>query len=128
MKPKVWIPILFYLAAAYDGVLGLVFAVVPWGPYQMMGITPPNHWGYVQFPALLLLIFGWMFFRIARDPVANRGLIPFGIALKAAYCITVFWYWATSGVPGMWKPFAIIDLVMGVLFVAAWVRTEKIKR
>jgi hypothetical protein len=83
-------------------------------------MSPPNHWGYVQFPAALLVIFGLMFAQIARDPVRNRDLIVYGILLKAAYCGITSWYWFTAGIPGLWKPFAVIDLAMAILFVLSY--------
>ena len=113
--------ILFWLAALYDAVLGIAFLVAPWWVYQTCEVTPPNHWGYVQFPAALLLIFAVMFVAIARDPVGNRGLILYGIGLKVAYCAVTFGYWFGSGIPDMWKPFAIADVVMLVLFLWAYV-------
>ena len=116
-----WIRGLFGIAALYDAVLGIAFLVIPWWAYRTFEVTPPNHWGYVQFPAALLIIFAAMFAAIARDPAGNRGLIPYGVGLKSAYCLLVFAYWATGGIPGMWKPFAIIDLLMAVLFVWAYV-------
>lgn len=83
-------------------------------------MTPPNHPGYVQFPALLLLVFAAMFLQVARDPVQNRGLIPYGMGLKAAYSGSVFWHQLTSGIPAMWVGWAWVDLVFLVLFVAAF--------
>jgi hypothetical protein len=76
----------------------------------------PNHWAYVQFPGALLLIFALMFIAIARNPVQKKDLIIYGILLKAAYCSIAFWYWVTRGIPNLWKPFAVIDLVMAALF------------
>jgi hypothetical protein len=117
-----WSRILFGLAAVYDAVLGIVFLfhfAAAW-VYQACGVTPPNHWGYVQFPAALLLVFAVMFVAIARDPEGNRGLILYGIGLKVAYCATTFGYWFSSGIPFMWKPFAVTDLVMAALFVWAY--------
>ncbi len=120
MKTAKWIPALFWIAALYDGVLGLLFIIAPGYPYELFGVTPPNHMGYVQFPAALLLIFALIFINIARDPVANRGLIIYGILLKAAYCGVCGWYWIATGLPGMWKPFCIVDLLMGLLFILAY--------
>jgi len=114
------ISLLFVLAAVYDGVLGAVFLLHPAMPYEMAKITPPNHWGYVQFPAALLIVFAVMFLAVAARPVTNRNLIPYGILLKAAYCGVVFYYWLTSGLPFMWKPFAVADLAFAVLFVWAY--------
>jgi hypothetical protein len=56
--------------------------------------------------------------------VKNRHLILYGILLKIAYCGVVAKYWFTSGVPGMWKPFCIADLVFLLLFVLSWIRLQ----
>ena len=114
------IKVLFLVAAAYDGILGLAFLFASARLFDAFGVTPPNHWGYVHFPAALLVVFAVMFLAIARNPEGNRNLIPYGIMLKAAYCGVAIWHWATAGIPGMWKPFAITDLVFGVLFVWAY--------
>ena len=121
MKAIPWIKGLFALAALYDGVLGFVFLAAPAWVYTQTGVTPPNHWGYVRFPAALLIVFALMFAAIAADPARNRNLIPYGIGLKVSYCAVTIGYWVTSGVPGIWKPFAVIDVVMAVLFAWAWV-------
>jgi len=118
MKVPKWIPLLFWIAAFYDGVLGIVFLLNPGLPFRIFEVTPPNHMGYVQFPAALLLIFALMFIAIARQPVAQRNLIVYGILLKVAYCSVTSFYWISSALSDMWKPFFWIDLVMMSLF--AW--------
>jgi len=112
---------LFVVAALYDGILGLAFLLRPEAVFTRFGVTPPNHFGYVQFPAALLIVFALLFLAIAQDAEANRNLIPFGILLKISYCGVVFAYWFTTGIPAMWKPFAIADLVFIVLFGWAYV-------
>ena len=123
MKKDRLVSILFAIAGLYEGVLGIAFLVAPATLFNRFGVAPPNHFGYVQFPAALLVVFGIMFFAVARNPLANRNLIPYGILLKASYCGLVFGYWFTQGLPGMWKPFAIADLVFAVLFCWVWVRS-----
>jgi len=120
MKPPKWIPPLFVLAALYDGVLGLLFLVAPGYAFEVCDITPPNHIGYVQFPAALLLIFAFMFIAVAQDPAGNRRLIAYGILLKVAYCSIAGWHWLSTDIPWMWKPFVWIDLAMGILFIWAY--------
>ena len=115
-----WSRILFGLAALYDAVLGVAFLVFPSWVFQTFNVTPPNHWGYVQFPAALLILFAIMFLAIACNPVGRRGLIPYGIGLKVAYCAISFAYWFGPGIPWMWKPFSEADLLMVVLFVWAY--------
>lgn len=121
-----WIKPFFIISGLYDGVLGLAFLFAWAAVYQHFGVTPPNHPAYVQFPALLLLIFAAMFFRIAREPVANRDLILYGVALKVAYSGTAFWYYVTEKIPAMWLPFAWCDLGFLVLFFIAWSQLGKV--
>lgn len=120
MKPTSWITWLFAVAALYDGVLGFAFLAAPRQLFDWAEVTPPNHLGYVQFSAALLLIFGLMFVAIAVRPVVNRHLIPYGILLKVAYCGVAGAYWMLTDIPFMWKPFVVIDVVMGVLFICAY--------
>ncbi len=110
---------LFVIAAVYEGLLGVLFLLAPGWVFTQFNITPPNHFGYVQFPAALLIVFSLMFLRIARDPKQNVSLILYGILLKFSYCSLTFYYWFGEGIPWIWKPFAVIDLVMLVLFVWA---------
>lgn len=120
MKRGAWIVPLFWIAAVYDGALGLAFLARPAALFSRLGVTPPNHAGYVQFPAALLVIFALIFVRIAMNPVGNRGLIPYGMLLKLSYCGIVFYYWGAGGLPWIWKPFAVCDLVFFVLFARAF--------
>jgi hypothetical protein len=117
MKATRAIEALYLSAALYDGALGAIFLIAPGPVFEWANVTPPNHWAYVQFPAALLIIFALMFVAIARDPAGNRSLIVYGILLKLSYCGIASWYWFTAGIPGLWKPFAVIDLLMAGLFM-----------
>jgi hypothetical protein len=121
------VAVLFLTAAFYDGCLGLLFLVAPRLVYEWASVTPPNHWAYVQFPASLLIIFSLMFIAIATDPIRNRNLIVYGILLKVSYCAITMWYWFTAGIPGLWKPFAVIDFAMGVGFLLSLRALDRIK-
>ena len=125
MSKKSLVSLMFYVTAVYDGLVGAAFLVAPLTVFDWYNVTPPNHMGYVQFPAFVIIIFAVMFVQIARNPVSNRNLIPYGIGLKIAYSAVVFKYWFTTGVPAMWKPFAIIDAVTAVLFVWAYVSLKQ---
>ena len=112
---------IFLLAAIYDGVLGIIFLFAPGLAFELFEVVPPNHFGYVQFPAILLMIFAAMFYRIAMNPVANRFLMLYGVALKGGYSGLVFYYMLTTGIPSMWVPWAWADLLFLVLFLVSWV-------
>lgn len=111
---------LFLIAALYDFLIGLTFLL--FGPrlFAAAGVPQPNHWGYIQFGALMLMIFGTMFFAVARDPAANRLLIPYGMLLKLSYTALAGYYWATMELPLLFKPFAVIDGIMFILFWMAY--------
>ena len=110
----------FVLSGLYDGLLGLAFFIAPATVFRLAGVTPPTHFGYVQFPALLLFVFGIMFFRIAANPLARREQIPYGMALKASYFGMGFWYQFHGGVPKLWVPWAYADVMFFLLFAWAW--------
>jgi uncharacterized membrane protein YfcA len=116
------VPALFTIAGLYDGIIGAGFLVAPTILFDRFGVTPPNHLGYVRFPAALLIVFAIMFFAVAFNPRANRNLIPYGILLKVSYCGVAFGYWFAQGIPDMWKPFAIADLAFMAAFFWAWRR------
>lgn len=119
------ISVLFWIAGVYDGLLGLVFLFFGMRVMGALQIAPPNHVGYFQFPAALLIIFALIFFAIARNPIANRQMIWYGVLLKIAYCTIVFGHWVASGLPWIWKPFAFADALWIVLFVWAYSRLKK---
>jgi hypothetical protein len=120
MKKKSVITRLFAIAAFYDGLLGIFFLFAGPKVFLWFGVTPPNHFGYVQFPAALLIVFALMFLAIAKNPTKNRNLIPYGMLLKTSYCSVVFFHWFTAEIPFMWRPFALLDLIFLVFFVWAY--------
>ena len=116
------IRLLFVIAGLYDLLIGLAFLC--FGPqlFDATGVPQPKHWAYIQFGSLLLIIFGIMFFAVAYDPAANRNLIPYGMLLKLSYAGLAAYYWVTTDIPMLFKPFAIIDAAMFVLFFLAYTR------
>jgi hypothetical protein len=110
----------FFSAGVYDSLIGLTFLLAGSKLFKQFSVPAPSHWGYIQFGALMLIIFGLMFFAIAYQPDRNRNLIPFGILLKLSYIGLTTYYWATSGLPGLFQPFILIDAVMLVLFILAY--------
>jgi hypothetical protein len=120
---SVWVKAMFILAAVYDGILGLAFLLFGSEIFRIANVTPPNDIGYIQFPALLLIVFAVMFYQIARNPPKNRELMLYGAGLKASYAGVVFWHQLSSGIPMLWIPWAWADLVFLILFLSAWKRT-----
>lgn len=112
---------LFAIVGLYDFLLGAAFLIAGPSIFAKLTVTPPNHWGYIHFPASLLVIFGMMFLAVARRPSANRNLIPYGVLLKIAYCgVVLYHHLAGGGVPQMWLVFGGLDAVAAVLMAATW--------
>jgi hypothetical protein len=124
MKSLLPVRLLYAIAALYEGLLGLAFIVAAPQIFQLVAITPPNHYGYVHFAAGILVIFGLMFLQIARRPVENHGLVLYGVLLKVCYVATVGWHWYWGGVPAMWKWFAGADMLFALLFLWSMVVLE----
>jgi len=116
------IRLLFAVAGLYDFLIGLAFLLAGPQLFEAAGVPPPNHWGYAQFGSLMLIIFGMMFFAIAYDPVANRNLMPYGMLLKLSYICLVAYYWVAGDCPMLFKPFAVIDAAMLLLFLPAYAK------
>ena len=112
----------FLISGIYDFILGLIFLIIPSTAYNYFNVTPPNHWGYVTFSAAMLVIFGIMFLKIAKDPKNNKNFMPYGIMLKIAYIGTVFSYYFTSSIPTIWVIFGVIDFIFLLLFVYSYKR------
>jgi len=128
MTKKRSMTVLFLVAALYDGLLGAAFLLASDPIFKWLDVEPPNHLGYVQFPAALLVIFAVMFLAIAMRPVRNRNLIPYCILLKLSYCSVVMYHWYTAGIPDMWKPIWVADFTFLILFIWAWITLGKKER
>jgi hypothetical protein len=79
----------------------------------------------VQFPAALLIVFAILFAAIARAPARNRNLIPYGVLLKLSYCGVISFHWLTAGLPDLWKPFCVTDLIFLIAFAWAWMSLRR---
>ncbi len=111
---------LFVIVGVSELVCGGAFSIAPGQILRAVHAVAPNPLAYIQFPALLVFVYGTMFLRIATDPAARREQILYGIALKIVFCSLVFWYWFKGDLPTLWLPFASIDVVILFLFILSW--------
>jgi hypothetical protein len=115
-----WIRWMLLVNAVYDAVLGAAFLVAYSAIYQRLGIPPPNHPGYVQFPAALVLIFGVAFLIASGAPARHRDILAMGLCLKLAYAGVVLGHWFLGSIPLVWTVFGWVDLAFAGFFLAAW--------
>ena len=99
-----WIKPLFIIAALYDLNLGLAALLFFKPIYNAFSVTLPNHDGYVQWGAAVVVIFGIGFWLVAQAPARNRDIIIMGILFKVAYAATVLGHFFAGSVPAMWVP------------------------
>ena len=119
------IRLIFIVAALSDFLFGVGFLVAGPAIFDWAGISFPNHWGPIQFAALMLMIFGLMFAAVAYDPVSQRNLIRYGLLLKLSFCGLVGYYWMTSEVPILFRICAIADAILYVLFLVSYLKLGK---
>ena len=118
MTPK-WIKPFFIVAALYDFILGLAALLFFRQLYGWLNITLPNHDGYVQWGAAVVIVFGVGFWLVAQNPERNRDIIKMGILFKLAYSTTILGHFFLGSVPTIWVPFAWLDLIFLVMFIVA---------
>jgi hypothetical protein len=88
-------------------------------------ITHPEYfYGFVG----VVVAFQLVFLIIARDPVRLRPIMPACVVEKLSFGIAAWALYAAQRVRTDIVLFATIDLVLGVLFVVAWLRTRNLAR
>jgi len=109
--------LLFSIAAAFNFFAAMPFLVAPQQFARFIGMQPvPADLLFPHMVAALVLAFGWGYWRISRDPVANRPLIHLGIVGKSLLVLVVGFDWLSGNTN--W-PFALIvsgDAVFVALF------------
>jgi len=110
--------ILFSAAAAFNFVAAMPFLVAPRQFAGLIGMQPvPVDPLFPHIVAVLVLAFGWGYWRISRDPVVNRPIIHLGIVGKSLLVLMVCVDWLVGNTN--W-PFAVIvsgDAVFAALFL-----------
>jgi hypothetical protein len=83
-------------------------------------ITHPEYfYGFIG----IVLVWQFAFLVIARDPARFRALMPVTVLEKLVFAVPVALLYAQGRVASSVLPFAVIDLVLGTLFLIAWRRT-----
>jgi hypothetical protein len=119
------IKVLFWVAALYDLVLGLVFGLFYQPIYARFGVELPNHPGYVQLSAMFIFVIGVGFSLVARNPRENRQIILLGILMKIGFCLVIFSHLIFGTVPPIYVPFAFLDFLFLVSFLPAYAALRK---
>jgi len=89
--------------------------------------TPPalTHPEYFYGFLAVALFFQALFLLIATDPPRYRPIMALAIFEKLSYVILIYWLTATHQSPANLAIFATIDLVLGLLFLLAFLKTPR---
>jgi hypothetical protein len=88
-------------------------------------ITHPEH-----FYGFISVALAWQvaFLIMSRDPLRYRPLMPAGVLEKASFGIAALVLYFQNRLTIALVPFALLDLVLGVLFLEAYRRTGNASR
>jgi hypothetical protein len=108
------------------GIWGLVMITPLYFMFDLIGKQDPpaiTHPGFYYGFAGCALAWQIAFLCIARDPVGLRVMMIPSVVEKVAYCTAVIILVMQGRTNQRDLVFAATDLTLGVLFVAAWVKT-----
>jgi hypothetical protein len=109
------------------GVYGLiVIAPMYFSERQISHDFPPAITHPEYFYGFIGVTLAWqvLFLILSRDPIKYRLLMLPAILEKATYGIAVIWLFAQQRVGNFILAGAVVDLIIGVLFVVAFWRTD----
>jgi hypothetical protein len=108
---------LFTIAATFNvlvgsGILLAYDALAPW-----LGFPPePTVW--IHIVALVVLIYGYAYWRIAMDPVRFREYVVLGIAGKLAFAAAIYGHYLSGDATAALAVLVSADVLFAALFAA----------
>jgi hypothetical protein len=82
---------------------------------------PEYYYGFIG----VTLAWQILFLILATDPLRYRPMMLPAVVEKASYGIAVIWLYMQQRVAGLMLGFAIVDLILGLLFLVAYWRTGR---
>jgi len=112
--------VLFDIGAAFNLMVGVPLLVAYPSVAGLMGLsTPRTVW--TDLVGAMVALFGWVYWRIARDPVGCRPYVALGIAGKLAFVAVIYSNFALGRAPAALAALVSVDLVFALLFLR-WLR------
>ena len=108
---------LFGIAACFNILAGLPLLVATQPVAQLMGLQmTPTAGLFIQITMIVVLMFGWAYWMISRDPVRYRPYIVLGIALKILVVAVIASHWVAGTIPWPLPALVACDIVFAMLF------------
>ncbi len=117
-----WYRTLFWIAAVYDIVLGIVFLFFYTPVFRFLDIEDalPVYKSYLSLIAVFLFVIGVAYMLIALGNLErNRDLITVGILYKLAYFSVALWYLISGVYPHIifFAVFGVADMFFAVAMI-----------
>lgn len=112
--------LLFRIGAAFNVLVGLPMLVAWPTAAALLGLTTPRS-VYTDLVGAIVAMFGWVYWRIAEDPVGCRSYVLLGIVGKLTFVAVIYANWALGRAPAALAVLVTADLVFAILF-ARWLR------
>lgn len=115
--PDSYSRVLFYSAACFNVLAGLPFLLAPGPVAELMGMTlNPTAMLFMHITMGLVVMFGWVYWMIGRDPVRYRPYILLGIVLKILVVAVIYGHWLAGDIPWPLPALASGDILYALLF------------
>ncbi len=111
---------LFRVAAAFNLLVGLPMLVAWPTVAGLIGIATPRT-VFTDIVAAIVALFGWVYWRIAEDPVGCRPYVLLGILGKLAFVAVIYVNYALGSALAGLALLVTADLVFAISF-ARWLR------
>lgn len=109
---------MFRAAAVFNWLVGVPMLVATATMLAMLGIAAPDELTFHRLAALLIALFGAIYWMIAREPLRYRPLAALGVAGKLAVFALFAEAFAAARIPATAMGVAVGDLLFGLLFAA----------
>jgi hypothetical protein len=108
---------LFTVAAVFNLLVGVPMLVAYPVVARMLALQgPPTVWFHIV--ACVVVLFGWVYWQIARDPVQFRPYVVLGIVAKSLFVVVIYGHWLAGDVSGRVAALVTADLVFALVFAA----------
>ena len=108
---------LFIPAALFNLLAGLPFLLAPGPVSALLGLPlNPTALLFMHLTMSLVVLFGGVYWLIARDPVAYRPYISLGIVLKVLVVVVIYGHWLAGNINGRLPALVFGDVIFALLF------------
>ena len=127
MSKNINFPLGFRIIGVYDILLGLSFIFFYKNIYAILGITLPNHPGYIFVPSLFIICGGVGEFLIAKNPLRNVDLVVIRLLMKLSFALVVLYCYFTMGIPTVFLVISILSII-GVVKNLAFLKWANVQK